>query len=73
MNGDNIFLKMDIEGCEYDWIHSMTKNDMEKISQIVIEFHWPFDFYRMNALKKINETHYVVHVHGNNGPGSYII
>lgn len=63
---NNIFLKMDIEGSEFNWLESMTKVELEKFSQIVLEIHWPFDLYRMNMLKKLNETHYIIHIHGNN-------
>lgn len=65
-NNHNIFLKMDIEGSEFNWIDSMSIDDLQRFSQIVIEFHWPFDIYRMNMLKKLNETHYIIHIHGNN-------
>ena len=65
-NNDKIFLKMDIEGSEFNWIDSMTRTELEKFSQIVIEFHWPFDIYRMNMLKKLNKSHYIIHIHGNN-------
>lgn len=65
-NNNNIFLKMDIEGSEFNWLDSMLKTELEKFSQIVIEFHWPFDIYRSNMLKKLNKTHYIVHIHGNN-------
>jgi hypothetical protein len=51
----------------------MTEEEMQNFSQIVLEFHWPFDIYRTNILKKLNTTHYVIHVHGNNGPGVYNI
>jgi hypothetical protein len=63
---NNIFLKMDIEGCEFDWLESTTPEELRKFSQIVIEVHWPFDKYRWNNLNKLNETHYLVHIHGNN-------
>jgi hypothetical protein len=63
---NNIFLKMDIEGSEFNWLDSMTKVELEKFSQIVLEIHWPFDLYRMNMLEKLNETHYIIHIHGNN-------
>ena len=63
---NNIFLKMDIEGSEFNWLDSITIEDLKRFSQIVIEIHWPFDIYRMNMLKKLNETHYIVHIHGNN-------
>jgi lipopolysaccharide biosynthesis glycosyltransferase len=62
----NIFLKMDIEGSEFNWLDSMTETELDNFSQIVIEIHWPFDIYRMNMLKKLNTTHYIIHIHGNN-------
>ena len=62
----NIFLNMDIEGCEYDWINSMTTEDLSCFSQIVMEIHWPFDTFRASMLAKLNQTHYLVHLHGNN-------
>ena len=57
---------MDIEGSEFNWIDSMTELELEKFSQIVLEVHWPFDIYRMNMLKKLNKSHYIIHIHGNN-------
>lgn len=63
---ENIFLKMDIEGSEYTWLHSLSKNQLLKFKQIVIEFHSPFIKYRYDALEKISETHFLVHIHGNN-------
>jgi hypothetical protein len=62
----NIFLKMDIEGSEFNWLDSMLEKELDNFSQIVIEVHWPFDIYRMNMLKKLNKTHYIIHIHGNN-------
>ena len=57
---------MDIEGSEFNWIDSMTETELDNFSQIVLEVHWPFDIYRMNMLKKLNKTHYIIHIHGNN-------
>lgn len=65
-NYNNIFLKMDIEGSEFNWIDAMSRNELEKFSQIVLEVHWPFDIYRFEMLQKIAETHYCIHIHGNN-------
>jgi hypothetical protein len=75
---DNIMLKMDIETFEFRWIDILTKEDLNKFKQIVIEFHFPFDDYslphldiptsseyKMNILKKITETHYLIHFHPN--------
>lgn len=65
-NNKNIFLKMDIEGSEFNWIDSMSFEDLKCFSQIVMEIHWPFDKYRYEMLKKLNQTHYIIHIHGNN-------
>lgn len=65
-NYKNIFLKMDIEGSEFNWIDSMSLEDLKCFSQIVMEIHWPFDKYRCKMLNKLNQTHYIVHIHGNN-------
>jgi len=65
-NSKNIFLKMDIEGSEFDWLNSMSTEDLSLFAQIVMEIHWPFDVYRAKMLEKLNETHYLVHLHGNN-------
>jgi len=72
-NNKRIFLKMDIEGSEFNWLDSMSEVDLDCFSQIVIEYHWPFDIYRMNMLKKLNKTHYIIHIHGNNGRYLYNI
>jgi hypothetical protein len=79
---NNIFLKMDIEGCEWEWLKITNEDNLNKISQIVIELHgitnksWHnnFTFENFNTsveekieiLKKINKTHYLIHAHGNN-------
>lgn len=68
----NIFLKIDIEGGEYPWL----LNDSLKLNnfkQIVIEFHgitnhgWGTNYAdKVKCLEKLNDTHYIVHAHGNN-------
>lgn len=65
-NNEKIFLKMDIEGSEFNWLDSMSETELQKFSQIIIDVHWPFDVYRMNMLNKLNSTHYIIHIHGNN-------
>lgn len=64
--GSKIFLKMVMEGSEFNWLDFVSKENLERIGQIVLEVHWPFDKYRMSMLQKLNETHYIVHIHGNN-------
>jgi hypothetical protein len=81
----DVFLKLDIEGYEWDWI--MDFDNFDKVKQIVIECHGFFDRrvenegwqsignYKyeviLEALRKINITHYLVHIHGNNMGGSF--
>ena len=69
----NIFLKMDIEGGEFVWLKSVSSDTLSKFSQIVIEFHgindnnWGTSYPdKVACMKKLTETHYAVHCHGNN-------
>jgi len=68
-NNNNIFLKMDIEGYELEWFNFMSSLDLDKIVQMVIEFHSPFNEKTNNIFKKINNTHLLVHFHPNNCVG----
>jgi len=69
-NYKNIMLKMDIETGENDWINGITDEQLNSIKQIVIEIH--FDLFekftpeRWNIIQRLSNTHYLVHVHGNN-------
>ena len=72
-NYNDIFLKMDIEGSEYQWLLSLTENKLKKFKQIVIEFHGINDDSwdtilsdKILCFNKLNQTHYAVHIHGNN-------
>lgn len=59
------FLKMDIEGDEIPWI--LHTNRLDDVIQMVVEFHHqPFSPKHEAAFKKINATHVLVHLHGNN-------
>ncbi len=76
-NYKDIFLKMDIEGHEFKWIHELKDEYLKNIKQIVIEFHlytkkhWYHDklLYYHNLFKKINKNHALVHLHVNNCKG----
>tara|TARA_B100001778_G_scaffold314878_1_gene300514 strand:+ start:863 stop:1516 length:654 start_codon:yes stop_codon:yes gene_type:complete len=64
----NCIVQMDIEGSEYD-VFSNYNGNFEHIQQLIIEFHFKFKGDSSgweNVLKKINESFYLVHVHGNN-------
>lgn len=76
---NNIFLKMDIETFEYRWLHTLSREQLQKFKQIVIEFHFPFTAYPFNHLdkdipvkdklyifEKLFDTHRIVHFHANN-------
>ena len=94
-NYNNIFLSMDIEGYEYEWLLSLEESELKRFKQIVIEIHgtdcdncsncpeWMDDFHysgakiplqdKITALKKLSETHYLIHAHPNNcGGGSMV-
>lgn len=71
---DNMILKMDIEGCEWDVFDETSSETIGRFSQIVVEFHGlspdmsDTDFSRVkNVLCKINQTHQSIHVHANTG------
>jgi hypothetical protein len=65
----NIFLKMDIEGHEIEWLESVSERQLNNISQIAIEFHKPYSRKEDNIFNKLNTTHYLIHAHGNNNSG----
>lgn len=73
---NNIFLKMDIEGGEYEWLKYVSESQLKKFKQIVIEFHgltnngWGCSYdEKVQCLSKLNKTHYIIHAHCNNyGP-----
>ena len=62
----NIFIKMDIEGHEFPWLSTLTTNQLQNVAQIVMEFHNPNSAFHQEQFDKLNQTHYLVHLHGNN-------
>ena len=66
-------LKIDIEGSEWSFFDSASTVELERFDQIVGEFH-DFDLYHdsewwartLRVLKKLETTHQLIHVHGNN-------
>jgi len=72
----NIFLKIDIESGEYYWLPAMTEKNLSSFKQIVIEVHgvnndsWGVPYsVKTECFKKLANTHYLVHAHGNNARG----
>lgn len=68
----SIFLKMDIEGWEIPWLETLTPKHMDSLSQIIIEFHTPFSERENKIFEKLNKTHVLLHLHGNNCCGTRI-
>lgn len=67
----NIFIKMDIEGAEYQAIDSVLKHS-QNITGIAIEVHFtdaPQILKLIDLLTKINKEFKLVHIHANNSGG----
>lgn len=87
ITGENMFLKLDVEGYEYRVLPELIERDKLKyFKQMIIEFHTPFDIHKhpdwygkdiqnvseeifRNVLCRINDTHTLIHLHGNPVPG----
>lgn len=67
------FLKMDIEGHETDWFRNLDTALLGNILQIVVEFHHsPYGNIDAEVYEKINSTHRLLHLHGNNFSGMVV-
>lgn len=70
-SGQTIFLKIDVEGAEYDSLLAANPGVFEKVQQIAIELHsvcWPNDDV-VRLLRRLTSDFYVIHIHGNNSGG----
>jgi hypothetical protein len=65
----SIFVKMDIEGAEINWLKCLTDDHLNKFDQIVMEFHYPFTENDNQAFRILNKNHTLIHFHGNNNCG----
>ena len=72
-NQRHMILKMDVEGAEWDFLEQVSTDTLEQFDQLIFEFHWLV--FRTNfeqrarmltLLRKINQTHQIVHLHGHN-------
>ncbi len=74
-NGDkeaeDLLLKMDIEGDEWNIFDGISPHDLVRFSCIVTELHWltRADETAIRALRKLHATHVIAHLHGNNNSG----
>lgn len=72
---DNLILKMDVEGAEWEVLEEMPFEILSKFVQMTFEFHGLLDLKKqdqiLNILSKLNETHQVIWVHANNCGHAY--
>ena len=69
-NKHNMILKMDVEGAEWGFLRQTSSETLSRFSQVIFEFHAVNDLkdYELilEGLKKLNQTHKLVHLHANN-------
>jgi hypothetical protein len=63
---NDIALKLDIEGAEFDYINSLSNKQLNKINQIFLEVHWLDKLNDFSFFEKLNQNHILIHAHGNN-------
>ena len=67
----NMILKMDVEGAEWGFLSQVSSETLSQFSQMTFEFHGipghPNPELVLSGFRKLNKTHQLVHVHGNNG------
>ena len=69
----NIFMEIDMEVDEFGWLSYVSETNLSKFKQIIIEMDGllveggtvPYE-EKINCLRKLNNTHYLIHAHGNN-------
>lgn len=66
-----VLLKMDVEGCEYEWLQNTDIQELANITTcIVLEVHWlNRDDVRekfIKCIEELNKHFYLCHIHGNN-------
>ena len=66
---EGLMVKMDIEGAEIPWVGSLRRDHLDRIEQIVMEFHFPFGNAEVGVFRQLNETHVLIHLHANNQCG----
>ena len=65
----NMILKMDVEGAEWDFLETVPDDVLKQFDQIVFEYHNILKIGSekyIKLLNKLNKTHQLIHLHGNN-------
>ncbi|MDQ2752332.1 MAG: FkbM family methyltransferase [Bacteroidota bacterium] len=68
------FLKIDIEGSEYDVLKEESfYNHVQNVVQMVFEFHYVKEKLPELAeiMKRLSQTHSLIHIHANNNAGTF--
>lgn len=68
-NSKNIILKVDVEGSEWNFFNTLdSKHFSDHVSCFAFELHFHMNPKKMplSVMEKMFDSHYVVHVHGNN-------
>jgi hypothetical protein len=64
--GSRVVVKMDVEGAEWDAFLSAPDSVLERIDQLVVEFHGTGDVRYLAALQRLKRFFHVAHLHFNN-------
>ena len=65
--GEQVILKSDIEGSEYDVIDQILKYS-DRIEMLIFEFHWidKKEETFLDSVRKLQDKFNIIHIHGNN-------
>jgi hypothetical protein len=80
LEDQNLLLKIDIEGGEWDSINATDANLLENFAQIFLELHDLHSIYKegllqkyIRALTKLRNNHFLVSIHANNWSPYFVI
>jgi hypothetical protein len=59
-SNENLFLKLDIKGYEFEWIRNLKINHLQGVDQLILVLY-PANTDQSNCIKKISTTHNLVH------------
>ena len=64
--GKHLIVKMDVEGAEWDSFIAAPDAVLQRIDQLVVEFHGSGEPRFLTAMRKLKQLFYVAHLHWNN-------
>lgn len=76
LKNKKIFLKIDIEGAEYDVLSTKSFYDnLNNVVQLTMEFHFLKENIKKisEIIEKLSYTHSLIHIHGNNNGGTFTL